>query len=425
MGLTGFRGRVVSLTILLSLLIVSVSVVLTQLLLGRTTDAETRALARTRADAVAATVTVTAGRVHVVEGPPDQLDAVAWVYADGRLVDGEVPRSLAGAAAQLASADRARFATVAGNLMYAAPVAVPGHHVTAVVTVSLAPYERSERHSLYFSLGLGLLAVLLAGAVAHLVVRQSMLVVHRMSALADDWGEHNSERRFGVGQPHDEFGELARTLDRMLDRVAAALDDERRLTDEVAHELRTPMTVLRGEAQLAQQQGASMDPATVLVELDRLQAAVTSLLDAARARMRSEGWCGLSAALRAAVGARPIQDQVADDLEVGLPADVVQALLAPLVDNATRHARSQVTVRAERSTDDHGDAVLVHVLDDGPGFTPDEVDRAFEPGASGGDGHGLGLAVVRRIAVAAGASVRAVPEGRGHVEVRLPARPPA
>ena len=67
-----------------------------------------------------------------------------------------------------------------------------------------------------------------------------------------------------------------------------------------------------------------------------------------------------------------------------------------------------------------GDGVVVHVLDDGPGFGPDDLERVFAPGHSGTDGHGLGLTVVRRITAATGLGVRAVADGRGHVEVRFP-----
>ena len=49
-----------------------------------------------------------------------------------------------------------------------------------------------------------------------------------------------------------------------------------------------------------------------------------------------------------------------------------------------------------------------------------ETERVFEPGNTGGDGHGLGLAVARRIALATGLELRAVADGRGHVQVRLP-----
>ncbi|HKE70818.1 MAG TPA: HAMP domain-containing sensor histidine kinase [Nocardioidaceae bacterium] len=419
MGLTGFRSRVVGLTTLVSVLVVSASVVLTQLLMARATDADARALAHTRAHAVAATVTLRSGQVRAIEGPPDTLDAVAWVYADGRLVDGRVPTELADPAARLAAGGQERFSMVGDNLLYALPVDVQAHRVVAVVTVSLTPYEQSERRGLWISLALGLLAVILAAVVAHVVVRHSLRVIHRMSALADDWGEHDPDRRFGLGPPRDEFGELAQTLDRMLDRVAAAMADERRLTDEIAHELATPMTVLRGEAQLAQLDDSRLEPGLVLVELDRLEAAVTAILDAARSNLRGEGWCHLAPALQRAADERAVRVEAPSELEVAVPGDLVIALLTPLLDNAFRHARGDVALVAEPS----GDAVVVHVMDDGPGFAMADVDRAFEPGTTSGDGHGLGLAVVRRIVDAApGVAVRVVPDGRGHVEIRLPLR---
>jgi signal transduction histidine kinase len=105
-----------------------------------------------------------------------------------------------------------------------------------------------------------------------------------------------------------------------------------------------------------------------------------------------------------------------EDVEVAVPADVVAAVLAPLLDNAIRHARTTVSLQVVAD----GNSVLVQVLDDGPGFQPDDLDRVFAPGHSGTDGHGLGLAVVRRIAKATGLGVRAVADGRGHVEVRFP-----
>ncbi|MGW5047503.1 sensor histidine kinase [Streptomyces griseoluteus] len=64
---------------------------------------------------------------------------------------------------------------------------------------------------------------------------------------------------------------------------------------------------------------------------------------------------------------------------------------------------------------------LRDVLDDGPGFESADADRVFEAGVTGGDGCGLGLPVVRRIAASAGVEVRAVTDGRGHVRVTLPA----
>ena len=255
MAVTGFRRKVVALTVLIATAVVAILVVVSHVLLSRVTDADAHDLARTRAEAVAANVTTVGGRVVLTENGSEALDEVAWVYADGRLIDGNVPASMVERVEALAGSRRSQTATVAHYLLYAQEVPIVGHHVMVVVRVDLTPYETSEQHSLTLSLILGGLAILLAGCVAHLVVRRALRVVHEMAALADDWGHHEPGRRFDLGVPRDEFGELGQTLDRLLERVDDALADERRLTDEIAHELRTPLTVLRGEAQLAQLSG--------------------------------------------------------------------------------------------------------------------------------------------------------------------------
>jgi signal transduction histidine kinase len=414
MGLTGFRGRIVSLAVLTATLVVAVLVVLSHVLLTRATDADTRTLARTRAEGVAATVEVVDGKIQLVEGTGDAFDTVTWVYADGRLVDGALHEPTADLVERLGQTGTADFVTTQHDLLYGAPLPVEGHHVTVVVMVDLTPYESSEQRSLVMSLILGALAIALAGVIAYVGVSRALRVVRRMSTLADEWGDHDPGRRFRMGPPRDEFGDLAQTFDRMLDRVSDTLADERRLTDEIAHELRTPMAVLRGEAQLAELAGTQVDPQLVLTETDRLSTAVTTLLDAARTRLPHEASCRLKDVL---------QEFVADinlpsDLEVAVPADVVTALLAPLLDNAARHAQSNVFLTAETAAEH----VFVNVLDDGPGFREDELDRVFTPGHSRTAGHGLGLAVVRRIATAAGVGVRAIADGRGHVEVSFPRR---
>jgi two-component system OmpR family sensor kinase len=415
MGLTGFRAQIVALAVLTATLVVAVLVILSHVLAARATDSDTRTLARTRADAVAGTVEVVSGKIRLVEGTGDAFDTVAWVYADGRLVDGVRHPAVADAVEQLSSSGRNEFLTTNSALLYADPLPVQGHRVTVVVMVDLAPYESSEQRSLVMSLVLGALAIVLAGGVTYLGVSRALRVVHQMSALADEWRDHDPDRRFGLDS-RDEFGELARTFDRLLDRVADSIADERRLTDEIAHELRTPMSVLRGEAQLAELAGTAVDPQLVRTETDRLSTAVSAILDAARSRTHRDASCRLSTALRKVLEGRDVAVHAPPDVDVAVPADVVTALLTPLLDNAARHARTTVRLVAETADD----SVLVHVLDDGPGFRPDELDSVFAPGHSGTDGHGLGLAVVRRIATATGIGVRAVADGNGHVEVRFP-----
>lgn len=415
--MTGFRRSVVALTVLIATAVVAILVVVSHVLLSRVTDADAHDLARTRAEAVAANVTAKGGRVVLTENGSEALDEVAWVYADGRLIDGNVPASVVRRVKELVDSRRSQTATAGDSLLYARQVPVDGHHVMVVVRVDLTPYETSEQRSLTLSLILGGLTILLAGGVAHLVVHRALRVVHEMAALADDWGHHQPGRRFNLGVPRDEFGELGQTLDRLLERVDNALADERRLTDEIAHELRTPLTVLRGEAQLAQLSGEPVPPEAVLSEVDRLDAAITTILRAARARTDEGTRCDLRSAARQAIGGRAVEVAFPAKIEVAMAPDVAVSLLSPLLENGLRHAKTRVWITARNQ----GAAVVVDVLDDGPGFDPADVERVFEAGVTGGDGYGLGLPVVRRIAASAGVEVRAIADGRGHVEVTLPA----
>ncbi|MCP2337316.1 sensor histidine kinase [Actinomadura rupiterrae] len=421
MGVTGFRGRVVALTALIATSVVAVLVVVSHVLLARVTEADSKRLARTRAEAVAANVTVRGGRVVMTENGNEAFDTVSWVYADGHLIDGAVPDGILDHVQSLARAERARTATIDNHLLHSLPIPLRGHHVVVVASVDLTPYETSERRGLVMSLILGGLAIVLASAVAYLAVRRALRVVHDMAALADDWGDHEPGRRFDLGVPRDEFGELGRTLDRLLERVDTALADERRLTDEIAHELRTPMTVLRGEAQLAQLSGRDLAPDTVLREVGRLDTAVTTILGTARPGHDGGTRCDLRTAARQAIAGRSVDLAVPAGIGVAVPGELLVAVLSPLLDNGLRHAGSRLQVTARR----HARSVVVEVVDDGPGFDPAQVDRVFEAGVSGGGGHGLGLAVVRRLAASAGVQVRAVAGGHGRVEVVLPAAPPS
>jgi signal transduction histidine kinase len=113
-------------------------------------------------------------------------------------------------------------------------------------------------------------------------------------------------------------------------------------------------------------------------------------------------------------------------VHVSVDPELVERILAPLIDNARRHARSRVWIGIEPANG--GMAALV-VSDDGPGVDPREVEAIFEPGATGpaaeaagnGSGAGLGLALARRLAAAAGGGVAAAPGEGGRFTVRLPA----
>jgi signal transduction histidine kinase len=108
---------------------------------------------------------------------------------------------------------------------------------------------------------------------------------------------------------------------------------------------------------------------------------------------------------------------------VGADPEIVERMLVPLIENGRRHARSAVSVAVQAG---NGAGASFVVADDGPGVRPEDRERIFEPGVSlaapeDHAGAGLGLALARRLARAAGGDVEALPSDRGaRFRVRLP-----
>jgi signal transduction histidine kinase len=252
-----------------------------------------------------------------------------------------------------------------------------------------------------------------------------------MSAQAGRWSADDVDRRFGPGPRPAELADLARTLDGVLDRLSAVLRHEQRLTDELSHELRTPLAGLRAEVDLARDRPVT-DPAladglrSIDAAAEGLQQIVDTLLSAGRAGSRAAPGRSRVADVVATVttAGRPgvtVTSAVAPDLVTGVDAAVLQRLLAPVLANAVRHARSTVTVRATPSPE----GVLVTVEDDGRGVAATDVEEVFEPGwrADREDGHsggGLGLSLTRRLAAACGGTVSCRPGPGGRFDIALP-----
>lgn len=420
MGLTtNLRGRMITSATVGTAALVVIVAVLTQLLAGRASEADAKAIARARADGVASSIRVDRGRIHVVEGTDDYLDATAWVFdGSGQLIEGVVPPSARSSVRKMAMRPHERYDTRGTRLFYVRPLALGGVGGSVVTTVDLRPFEASERRLLEAVLFLGVLTIGLAAVIAAAVADRSLAVVRHMSAQADEWQGHDLDKRFNLGPARDEIAELGRTLDHMLDRIHAALASERRITDEIAHELRTPLASLRAEAQWGRNHAA--DDATaaldaVLAAADRMDAAISTVLDSARTRATEPEVCDVAEAIR---------DLLTDSetlhsdgkTEAATSTAVVHALLSPLLENARRHQASSTRVDVAEASD----SIEVHVRDDGPGFAADATEAAFAPGWSLTGSHGLGLAVVQRLATSHGISVVAHSGPGGHVELSLP-----
>ena len=423
------RARVVLATALISLATTAGFVVAMQVLLARSATSDSLALLQTRVDAAGATIEVVDGSPTVREGIGDSLDQNIWVFdLQGRLVDG--PRSsdrVAAAVAEMGSAqveqdrrvgDRHRF--------YARPIVKEGKPVAvAVAGLDLSPYEHAEARALWYSLALGLLGVIAASLAASAATRYALGKVRVMARTADDWREHNLHRRFELSGPNDELSELGATLDRMLERIEHTILAERRLTDELAHELRTPLSVVRSESELGllSEHTSTSGEAfrNILASVDAMKRSITALLDVARAVEVGRDVCAVQSLFDVAGSNAPARDGVALDVEssslsVGAPLHVAAAALAPLVDNAVRHANANVILRASST----GSRVLVKVEDDGTGITASNALRAFEPGWSSAGGAGLGLPLAQRLARSVGGDITAHSTGYGLFILALP-----
>ena len=260
-----------------------------------------------------------------------------------------------------------------------------------------------------------------------------------MTEQADAWSEHDLDRRFSLGEPHDELTRLAATLDRLLDRIAASLRHERRFSAELSHELRTPLAKLTAEAELALRRPREPEEyrralSEIYGNAQQIARIVEALLAAAQQEAGPRGISdGADVARAAADACRPIAERRGVELTVdetprkypvGVDADLAERILHPVLDNACRYGRRTVSLSLAR---DDG-AVVFTVEDDGPGVTAEEAETIFEPakrgqaGLQSGPSAGLGLALARRLARSVSGDVRAAasPDG-GRFEIRLPA----
>ena len=427
------RGRlllIVTGTILAVLVVavVAFNVLLRQSLLD---DARTAATERAQSTALAVADRAAEPGALAAGGPE------SWVEKSGTV---QAPASASASADRTARtllASGSGTVEVAGEstMLGAAPITVDGVRVgTAVAAVSLTPYERTERHALLASIALAGFIVVLMAIVTAWALRSALRPIDDMTHTAASWTEEVSPERFNQGDPVDEVGNLAQTLDQMLDRIQASLRHERRLTSEMSHELRTPLSRVIGEADLAlrQQRGDAEYRAALEGIRDsalRMDATIGTLLASARDQVEGQGSVADAVAIaREAVaaagpdGTHPAVTLTSDAavIRAGIDGAVLARVLGPLVENGVRYAHSEVLVHVSRA---HGE-VRVTVHDDGPGVPAGENELVFEPGRRGsgatGEGSGLGLALSRRLARTAGGDVRMQRGPGGRFEVRLP-----
>ncbi len=348
--------------------------------------------------------------------PVDGLEPGVQVYdGTGLLIGGSIEREVRGTAAVLG---RSEVPTTDDNDEEVRLHAVPfttrsGEAGVVVVSQDKVPYERSELYAFVITVVLGVAVVGIAGAIAHLVTTQALTPVREMADRASEWSEHDLGQRFALGPPDTELAVLGETLDHLLDRVASAIRSEQRLTSELAHELRTPLTGIQGCADLALMRGVG-DPDTradleqISTSAREMSVVISTLLDLAREGVpTADEFCSVATLAPSVRSMVPVEMAFIDALtaspaRVAAPGELVLRSLSPLLANAVRHARTQVSVAVREQPD----AVVIAVSDDGAGVDEEIRPVLFEPGRSGAGGTGLGLGIARRVARSLGGDVR-------------------
>jgi two-component system, OmpR family, sensor histidine kinase VanS len=307
---------------------------------------------------------------------------------------------------------------------------LPGVYADEVLRRLATQYGLAVAGSALLALGLGWLA---AGRI--------LAPLRAIAATAREVSQDRLDARVELDGPDDEVQEVASAFDAMLDRLAGAVDAQRRFVANASHELRTPLTVMRTEAEEALDdprvtpQRLREVALTVVETTDRTERLLDGLLVlAATTRgVRRDGLVDLGGVARRAVhaaeheaGAAGVRLRAAlEPVAVSGDEALLERLAGNLLENAVRHGTPGGDVRLVVHR--HGDEAVLAVENGGERIEPAALARLTQPferlHRTRAHGTGLGLSIVAAVAEAHGGTLRldARPAGGLEAEVRLPA----
>ncbi|WP_245878614.1 sensor histidine kinase [Streptosporangium subroseum] len=282
------------------------------------------------------------------------------------------------------------------------------------VAVPMVPWYGGAT-ALFFAIGMSLLMTAMVAAGTFLLVNKDMTAVDAIRTELAEITATALDRRVPVaGDNQEEIKLLAETVNDTLDRLECAYRQLRQFTSDASHDLRSPLTAMRAQLEEALMHPQDTDwpkmTAAVLAGADRLQAIVTDLLTLARLDSRAPlnlSIIDLDELVGTELDRRTYRMTIVKDLQqnVFICCDRLRItrLLVNLLDNAERHATSQITVSVRAD----GPTATLEVLDDGAGIAVEHREMVFDrftrlDASRNRDagGTGLGLAIAREIAEA-------------------------
>jgi heavy metal sensor kinase len=317
-------------------------------------------------------------------------------------------------------------------------IPLEGQSGTLVVGASLEERDEALRGFLGELFLIGPAALLLASLLGYGIATAALRPVEAMRAEADAVSGAEPGRRLPLPRSRDEVSRLGETLNAMLGRLESALERERSFVADASHELRTPLTLLKAELDVALRRPRSKEELeqalrSAAAETDRLSQLAEDLLVLARSDrgmlpLRTEPISVRDVAARVAerfahraqAVNRTIDVDASPEIDIVADGARLEQALGNLVDNAFRHGGGAIRL----SVAERNGAVELHVADEGAGFPPEFLPRAFERFTRADEartrgGTGLGLAIAQVIARAHGGSAHAVNRQGAGAEVWL------
>jgi two-component system, OmpR family, sensor kinase len=367
------------------------------------------------------------GAVHGTTPAPLRLDAIPELATQwGSLVEGQW----------------GELSTSVGPVQYlAVPLVYDGTTRGVFVIANFTQGERDEIESaIRVEAVVSALVLSVVILIAWFVAGRLLRPVQELTETAEAISDSDLTRRIPV-QGDDEISRLARTFNEMLDRLEESFTAQRRFIDDAGHELRTPITIVRGHLDLLGEDPEERQETMALVsdELSRMARIVDDLLLLAKAqqpdfiRIEPVELADLTTELLAkgrTLGPRAWQlDACAEGIIHADPQRVTQAMLN-LARNAVEHTVPGAEIGLGSAWAEVG--VRLWVRDTGTGIDPAEHERVFDRFARGpsgrrSDGAGLGLSIVRTIATAHGGQVEleSTPGQGATFTIVLPGTPPS
>jgi heavy metal sensor kinase len=289
--------------------------------------------------------------------------------------------------------------------------------------------------------------LVLAIAIGWFMARRALSGVESVTRIAQQISEKDLNQRVPVKhkhEEHDEIDRMAETFNQMLDRIQSLVNGTRQMNDNIAHDLRSPITRIRGLAEVTLTNARHKDDyeqmaASTVEECDRLLDMINTMLTISRTEsgvtpLKREpvdlsalvsGACDLFQALAEDQGVK-LNCEVADDITIAGDQAMLQRLVANLIDNAIKYTEPGGRIQVSLSGLDT-DRACLRIADTGIGIAPQDQERVFQRFFRGDQsrtrgGSGLGLSLAQAIARAHGGDItlQSAPGSGSTFSIHLP-----